>query len=172
MTLAEELQLGQAIKTALAERPGVRAVVSAGGWGCLGLSGKVAEGQQAPDTAAAAAQSRQQGRGAEEAAAAPAGPLPAHHHAKQEETEQVRSCVVQQQPVQQVFVVGDVPHDWLFPRCGGEGRSRGVQHSSKLGQHAHGWGLLIVRPHARRHARTTEWTRSCNCIRVYAVLPF
>ncbi|PNW80878.1 hypothetical protein CHLRE_07g333450v5 [Chlamydomonas reinhardtii] len=116
MTLAEELQLGQAIKTALAERPGVRAVVSAGGWGCLGLSGKVAEGQQAPDTAAAAAQSRQQGRGAEEAAAAPAGPLPAHHHAKQEETEQVRSCVVQQQPVQQVFVVGDVPHDWLFPR--------------------------------------------------------
>ncbi|KAG2441956.1 hypothetical protein HYH02_009750 [Chlamydomonas schloesseri] len=106
MTLAEELQLGQAIRAALADRPGVRAVVSAGGWGCLGLSGAKPGagglGGLVDDT-------QQARRGCAGAAAAPGGPSEAT-------AQRAQQAGPQPPQQQQVFVVGDVPHDWLFPR--------------------------------------------------------
>ncbi|KAG2440699.1 hypothetical protein HXX76_003557 [Chlamydomonas incerta] len=110
MTLAEELQLGQAIRNALAARPRVRAVVSAGGWGCLGLSGK-REGAPVSGGATAA---QQHGRGASGAAAAPAGPTGPLDTPAAMDAQAAPGEV--QQPEQQILVVGDVPHDWLFPR--------------------------------------------------------
>lgn len=85
MTVAEGRYVAAAIRTAVADC-GVRAVVSAGGWGCIA---------RVDEDGGAAGQQEQQGGGVGSGGKG--------------STSSGSS--------RDIFVVQDVPHEWLFPRC-------------------------------------------------------